>query len=135
MKLLLTLVILSFHNCLSGQYQIYSDLTNLYSQKLIETRDGGLLLVASEDCYTPGSITIEGCMYALHLVRTNATGDTLWTNRIGLTGTVNRIFENADGSFSLFCIVNDNFECEDILWDYLAFTSLELLPLLQLVKF
>jgi len=114
MKLFVTLLFIGIQLSLFGQYRVYKDLTNLFSQSVIETRDGGLLLVASEDCYTPGEVTIEGCMYALHLVRTTSLGDTIWTNRISFSGSVIRIFENEDDSFTFFCNVPDNFECDNV---------------------
>ncbi|MEP6796281.1 MAG: hypothetical protein ABJB16_18275, partial [Saprospiraceae bacterium] len=98
----------------SSQYHIYTDLTNLFGQQIIETQDGGLLLAGGEDCYTPGSITIEGCMFALHLVKIDASGDTLWTNRISYAGSFDHIFENTDGSFSLIGTVSDSWQCENI---------------------
>ena len=131
MKVFITLLFLSLHGFLFGQYKIFSDLTNLFDQQIIETHDGGLLLVAGEDCYTPGSITIEGCMYALHLVRTDNDGDTLWTRRIGFSGTLIHIHENSDGSFSLFTIVRDNYECEDIGVGLFGFAAIRIINLLS----
>ena len=129
MKPLLLLCLLSLQFSLTGQYRTYTDLTNLFSQQLIETRDEGLLLIASEDCYTPGSITIEGCMYALHLVRTNSQGDTIWTRRIGFSGTIVHIQENTDGSFTLFGRVHDNYQCDEILVGLFGFAAIRILNL------
>ena len=129
MKALITLLFLSLHGLLYGQYKIYTDLTNLFGQQVIETHDGGLLLVAGEDCYTPGSITIEGCMYALHLVRTDNDGDTLWTRRIGFSGNLLHIQENADGSFTLFTVVFDNYECDEIGVGLFGFATIRILNL------
>lgn len=129
MKLILPLFLLSFQLSVFSQYHVYTDLTNLFSQKVIETKDKGLLLVASEDCYTPGAVTIEGCMYALHLVRTNAMGDTMWTRRFGFSGSVIGIFENVDGGFSFFCRVNDSWQCDNIGIGLFGFSAVRIINL------
>src|SRR5678816_2409409 len=81
MKHVLTSISLLIATCLPAQYRIFSyDAGNLYAQRMLPLKDGNILLLAEIDCYTPGAITIEGCHYALQLIKITPTGDTIWTN-------------------------------------------------------
>lgn len=113
MRIYLFFLLLGLTTSLPGQFQIYADEGNLYEQQVLKTQDGGYLLLSEEDCYTPGSITIEGCHYAIFLVKTDSQGDTLWTRRLSFPGYNIRVFENTDGSFTLFSIEREIFKCEE----------------------
>lgn len=111
-------------------YQTFSDLGNLSNQRIQETRDGGFLIQALEWCYTPGSIVIEGCIFGIHLVRLDNSGDTLWTRRLNFYtqyGPRFHTFEHDDGSFTLIHISNQNYSCEGILVGLSGFSQVELI--------
>lgn len=117
MKVLKLFFLLLLSNQVIAQYHIYSDEANLVNQKIIETSDNGFLIIATEYCYTPGAIVIEGCTYAIHLVKTNASGDTLWTNTINYYkqfGEGPKAFENNDGSFTIIAGTNQSYTCDGI---------------------
>jgi len=121
MKALTLLLLLGTTQMAFAQYKIYADRTNLFNQQVIKTNDGGLLLYAEEDCYTPGSIAIEGCMYAIFLVKTDAQGDTLWTSSVPFYGWNSHLFENVDGSWTMFSLTPGTYQCENIgvgLWGF-----------------
>src|SRR5688500_9431913 len=86
-----------------------------HSQKIIQTQDGGFLIVASNSCYTPGSIVIEGCPTGTYFIKLNEAGDTLWTNKVSLNAFHDPIIsENADGSFTLISGYPGNYKCGQI---------------------
>lgn len=131
-KLNLLLVICFFSSILFGQYNLYSDVTNLRGQGLISTSDGGFLLSAIEDCYTPGSLTIEGCIYAIHLVKTDAIGDTIWTNRISYYTQVGpglSLFQNSDNTYTIVAATNQSFSCNGVLIGLFGFRQIQLFNL------
>lgn len=111
----LFIFILLASNHLFAQYEFYPDQSNLVSQSLIETTDEGFLLAASEFCYTPGVTVIDGCTFATYLVKTNSQGDTLWTNRVAYSSQYLpkfNLFENENGTFSLFAVTNETYVCD-----------------------
>ncbi len=112
-----------------AQYHVYSDLTNLFTPQLIETRDGGYLMLTYEDCYTPGAITIEGCMYALYLIKTNTNGDTIWTSRVGFNGGISSIYENLDGTFTLIGTAHESWQCENTFIGLYGFAQIQIVNL------
>ena len=104
-------------NQLFSQYNFYTDDGNLYAQRVIETADEGYFIAAAEYCYTPGTTVIEGCTYAIHLVKTDIEGDTMWTNTISYYtqyGPGINVFENNDGSFTVIAITNQTYICDGI---------------------
>lgn len=114
---LLTLLFF-FTNHLTAQYNIYSYETfpaNLSFQRVIETKDGGFLMASLGDCYIPDQIAIEGCIFTMFFVRTNALGDTIWTSEtpynIQLLPTL-ELFENKDGSFTIITTNHQTFTCD-----------------------
>ena len=131
-RLILLFFIALIVNLAHGQYNEYEDQTNLRGQRIIKTADGGFFIVAIEDCYTPGSITIEGCIYALHLVKTTSTGDTIWTNTIGYHTQVEagiHLFENNDGTFSIIARTNHNYFCDGVFVGLFGFTQINIINL------
>ena len=131
MKTLTLLMFLSLTlNPLFAQYHTYSDLGNLYSQRVIETADGGFFLAAVENCYTPGSVAIEGCVFGIHLVKTNVIGDTLWTNRISYStqyASNMRLFEKEGGGFTIFAVTNQSYSCNGIFVGLSGFVQIEII--------
>ncbi len=114
---------------LTAQYHVFESDGNLVSQEVIQTSDGGYFLTAVEYCFTPGAIAIEGCTYAMHLVRTDATGDTLWTNVISYStqyGPGVELFEHADGSFTIAAITNQAYQCDGIFVGLSGFRQIQL---------
>ncbi len=104
-----------------SQYHVYSDLANLSSQKIVQMNDGGYLIAAYEYCYTPHATAIEGCGFATHLVRTNTTGDTLWTKRIDQKPWNSKLFNNNDGSVTFIGTTNQSYSCDGFgvgLWGF-----------------
>lgn len=114
---LFLILFLLFAFPLFSQYHIFSDEANLGSQRVLETSDGGYLVVAVEFCYTPGGIVIEGCTYALHIVKTDSTGEQQWENQLSFYSGYEpmfRLFENNNGSFTLIGITNQSYFCNGI---------------------
>lgn len=129
MKIFKLFFLLLLSNQVIAQYHIYSDEANLAGQKIIETSDNGFLIAATEYCYTPGAIVIEGCTYAIHLVKTNASGDTLWTNNLNYytqVGPGPKLFENNDGSFTIITATNQSYQCNDIFVALSGFRQIEI---------
>lgn len=107
-------LLLLFYTSLNAQYKYFSSDGNLYNQSVLETSDDGYLLGSYRDCYTPGSITIEGCINALHLIKTDGEGDTLWTNLVPFTtqyGSRVNIFEEEDGTYTIIVTKNSSYLC------------------------
>ena len=115
MKKILTLLIyFCFTTTSFSQYHFFSSEENITDQNIIETSDNGLLIVSIESCYIIGGWAIEGCVYGLHLVKTNLEGDTLWTNVIDYytqVGPSPQVFENNDGSFTILAGTNQSYIC------------------------
>src|SRR5687767_10179959 len=105
MKFLVPAILLITFSSLSwSQYWIYESPYNQINQTIIETSDGGYLIAAVEFCYTPEEWVIEGCPVGIHLIKTTAEGDTIWTNEIvnaDQAGFIH-VFENRDGTYTLF---------------------------------
>ncbi|GEM_PF-2930252 len=116
MKTLLSLLtLILFKQALIAQYQIYTDQANLSAQRVIQTREGGFLMAAMEFCYTPEVVAVEGCTYAMYVIKTNAQGDTSWTNRLTYFtqfGPKISLYENDDDGFTLMAMTNQSFVCE-----------------------
>lgn len=112
---LLLLVLSFFYYDLNGQIFLYPDEGNLTSPIANYSNSGGYVIASLESCYTPGSTTIEGCIYAVNIIKTNDLGDTIWTNKSSYFYTVLdpdlRVFENTDGSVTAFTRVSDNSTC------------------------
>lgn len=129
MKILKLFFLLLLSNQAIAQYHIYSDEANLANQKITETSDNGFLIAATEYCYTPGTTVIEGCTYAIHLVKTNASGDTLWTNNLNYytqVGPGPKVFENNDGSFTIITATNQSYQCNNIFVALSGFSQIEI---------
>ncbi len=112
-SLLLSLAISS--SCLYGQLSLYSDDGNLIDPRATSTSSNGYIIASLEDCYTPGSTTIEGCTYAVNVIKTDSQGDTIWTTKSSYFYTQVdpnlQVFENTDGSVTVFVRVPDNTFC------------------------
>ncbi|HLF64587.1 MAG TPA: T9SS type A sorting domain-containing protein [Saprospiraceae bacterium] len=97
-------------------YRLYdTPVGNLGASSIRQLADGNFLLVANRDCYTPGSITIEGCPYSPDFISIDGTGNTVWRT------TLNRIqwakgllHENNDGTFSYLTGNREIWICENI---------------------
>lgn len=89
-----------------GNYRGYS---------IQQTTDGNFLIVANRDCYTPGSITIEGCPHSPDLIKIDEPGNILWKYTFeDLSWLSLPVHENDDGSFSIAAFSRENFKCGDV---------------------
>ncbi len=113
-SVILIYVFLLLSNIVIGQYDYYTSDGNLFTQRVIETNDGGLLIGSYENCFTPGSVTLDGCIYAIFLIKTDAEGDTIWTNSVSFSTQYGRginMFENDDNTFTIITITNNATVC------------------------
>jgi hypothetical protein len=89
-----------------GNYRAYS---------IQQTIDGNFLIIANRDCYTPGSITIEGCPHSPDLIKIDEQGNIIWKSSFeDLSWLSLPVHENADGSFSIASFTHENFKCGDV---------------------
>ena len=108
----ITLLLCCFLTPLNAQLQLFSSPDNQYQQQFYRTADDGFLIAATQYCYTPGQIVIEGCPRGVKLYRFNSEADTLWSNTVYLGyESIRGFFANADGTYSLFISSSTNFSC------------------------
>src|SRR5688500_1910050 len=99
----------------TGQYHFYDAVHNEINQTVIQTLDNGFLIASLEFCYTPDEWTIEGCPIGIRLIKTNETGDTIWTSEIlnhTLQGFIH-LFQNRDGTYNIFTAQSATFTCKE----------------------
>lgn len=100
---------------------------NHYNQKILHTADGGYLIAATQYCYTPGQVVIEGCTNAILLQRLNASEEVVWENEFyypgGNSGGTN-LFEHDDGTFTLIAGENGNNVCNGLIAGFGIFSHL-----------
>ncbi|MGB5287228.1 MAG: hypothetical protein WBN42_01975, partial [Ignavibacteriaceae bacterium] len=108
MKHLFTITILCFLYCSLTLSQapdtiwtkVYGDGDYERGNSIVITDDNGFAIVGAADALYSGGNLTEGDIW---LVRTNSTGDTLWTKTYGGSGIDegNSIYQTADGGFIL----------------------------------
>src|SRR5687767_3177509 len=114
-SLLPSIFLIGLHLHMQGQYLTYESPFNQINQTIIQTSDNGFLIAAIEFCYTPNEWVIEGCPTGINLIRTNETGEVLWTNEIenhDVQGLLH-LYENRDGTFTIFTAQDRTFTCHE----------------------
>jgi hypothetical protein len=115
MKTLLLLFIVTFFgNVIVAQYRVYDSPRNEINQTIVRTADQGYLIASLQFCYTPEEWVIEGCPLGIRLLKTNETGDSLWSaviSNLNVQGLLH-LFENRDGTFTLFTSQDGTFTCQ-----------------------
>lgn len=127
-NLLLTFLFFYSIHCMAQSHYVYmtSD-GNHFSQKVLRTVDGGYLIAATQDCYTPGQTVIEGCINAILLQRLNVSEEVLWENEfsyIGGNSGATSLFEHEDGTFTMILGEKGNNTCNGLLLGFGIFARI-----------
>ena len=112
---ILSFFLLGFYTLGISQYRTYDSQHNEINQTIIQTADNGFLIATIEFCYTPDEWVIEGCPIGIRLIKTDALGDSLWMKEIvnhNIQG-IPQVFENRDGTFTLFASQNTVYNCKE----------------------
>ncbi|PCH95279.1 MAG: hypothetical protein COB85_04680 [Bacteroidetes bacterium] len=74
--------------------QVYGTTCNEIGRSVLETSDGGFMVVGNAQCYGAGS-------YDVFAIKTNSVGDTLWTKFYGGSGSDNgtSVKQTSDGGY------------------------------------
>jgi len=96
-------------------YRLYdTPVGNLQASSIRQLADGNLLLVTNRDCYTPGSITIEGCPRSPDFIAIDGAGNTQWRTTLNRIQWANgHLHEKQDGSLSYLTGNREIWMCEN----------------------
>ncbi|RLD20099.1 MAG: hypothetical protein DRI69_06925 [Bacteroidetes bacterium] len=89
---------------------------NLRSSIIQQKDDGNFVVTAQKDCYTPGSITIEGCPIARHIFEIDYFGNKIWSSDLDLwhNSVPEKMIENINENWVVVTSQPINWNCGQI---------------------
>ncbi len=99
---------------------------NLRSALIQQKDDGNYIITTQKDCYTPGSITIEGCPIARHIFEIDYSGNVIWSSDLFLShnSAPEKMIENPNGDLELLTSQPINYDCGMISVGFFGFYRL-----------
>ena len=89
---------------------------NLRSSIIQQKDNGNFVVTAQKDCYTPGSITIEGCPIARHVFEIDYFGNKIWSSDLDLwhNSVPEKMIEDINGNWQVITSQPINWNCGQI---------------------